>query len=163
MPNIKGKFVAFCEGDDFWSNEKKLQMQYEVMSNFNLKASFHNTQIVDEEGNEIKEKMYPPVEKNNILTQMGGIFPGRYMLYFLTSGNCYLHISSFMLDAEEYIKYETDKPEFTVELNALGIGDCPLISYFAALEKTVYFPIAMSCYRNSHEGSFTYEMLKKMK
>ena len=31
LPLIHGRYVASCEGDDFWINENKLQMQYDAM------------------------------------------------------------------------------------------------------------------------------------
>src|SRR5690606_25596514 len=29
--SARGTFIALCEGDDFWTDEKKLQKQYEFM------------------------------------------------------------------------------------------------------------------------------------
>lgn len=31
IPRAKGKYVAFCEGDDFWVSKKKLQLQYNAL------------------------------------------------------------------------------------------------------------------------------------
>ena len=33
IPRIKGKYVALCEGDDYWIDEYKLQKLFEVMEN----------------------------------------------------------------------------------------------------------------------------------
>lgn len=30
-PRAKGKYLAFCEGDDYWCYENKLQNQFDVM------------------------------------------------------------------------------------------------------------------------------------
>ena len=39
----KGKYIALCEGDDYWINENKLQLQVEYMEkNPNCTLLFHN-------------------------------------------------------------------------------------------------------------------------
>ena len=43
FPKVKGKYIAFCDGDDFWTDKKKLQIQVESMEkNPEVNMSFHS-------------------------------------------------------------------------------------------------------------------------
>lgn len=46
----KTPFIAICDGDDYWTDSRKLQNQFDYMSSHPLmRACFHDTQIVVEE------------------------------------------------------------------------------------------------------------------
>lgn len=43
LPYVRGKYIAYCEGDDYWSYEGKLQAQYDLMeSHPEVSLCYHN-------------------------------------------------------------------------------------------------------------------------
>lgn len=47
----RGRYIAFCEGDDFWTDPQKLQRQFDAMeAHPACSICFHHTRVVDENG-----------------------------------------------------------------------------------------------------------------
>ena len=69
-PLIKGKYVALCEGDDYWTDPQKLEKQVRFLEdNPDYVLSFHDAKVINEQGQFIKGSKMPVAAKRDVSSE----------------------------------------------------------------------------------------------
>lgn len=150
-PIAKGKYIAFCEGDDFWTNENKLQMQVDFLEkNPDYTACAHNTIMHDCSGK----------HKDSLVVNSGNEHDVKFEEVIWGMQNAY-QTSALVVKKEALLNV----PEFCKNAYKHGFGDLPNAIWFTIMGKIRFMPDVMSTYRSmssdSSWSSNTYTVRKK--
>ena len=139
-PKAKGKYLAWCEGDDFLIDENKLQMQYDIMEkNPNCHLCLHKVGLISKDGKSLNRTL-PNFNLQEKIISTKEFFK-------LTIPNHNFHTSSYFLRREEYKNYIVDFMNIRKMFRNCGIGDIPILLYFGQLNEIYYINKIMSNYR----------------
>lgn len=144
----KGKYVAYCDGDDYWTDPYKLQKQVDFLeSNDDYSTCFHYAKIFNQEKGEFEEQRLGPLEAKECYS----------IDDLLESLNC-IPTCSVVFRNKLY-------PELPAWYYKLSIGDYPLHILNALKGKIGLINEDMSVYRRHKQGVFSggsekYNLLK---
>lgn len=136
----KGKYIALCEGDDFWCNENKLQIQFDFMEQ-NVDYSLVTTNSYICVDDKIKKRK-KTISKNTDISIQDIL---KYEFIFTTNS---------MFFRRKFLK---DLPQYYYECS---IGDRPLIIYLSLCGKVYYIKDRMSVYRFNAAGSWSSKQIE---
>ncbi len=137
FPRARGTYIAMCEGDDYWTEEGKLQAQIDYLeSHPDCSLCIHSANIITMDGSR-SEKQMRPYTKNNVISPKE-----------IIDKSCGYPTASMVFRAsliKELPLYYTNCP----------VGDTPLQLMAAAKGYGYYIDRAMSIYRLGGASSWT--------
>ncbi len=139
-PHVRGKYVAFCEGDDYWTDPSKLQRQVDWMETHpDCSACVHNTVLhYCEDGHDelLLDRYEGSVDYAQLIPSVAGAF----------------HTSA-LLGRREIL---ADPPDFYDVACRYGFGDYPIALWLRLNGRIHYLDRSMSVYRiNSTDSAWS--------
>lgn len=146
LHQCKGEYIAFCEGDDYWNTNDKIEKQLKaIMSNKSAVMIAHKSQLISDYRN-LKSTIIPdyPIE-NNIIQFKDILNPYKQKPCHTSS----FFIRKSSLEIEKL--YECIKDE--------AFGDTPLIALISTHGSILLLDEVLSTYR-LHKNGFSNQSIK---
>jgi hypothetical protein len=136
VPECRGEFVAICEGDDFWTDQTKLQLQQDLLREHpNVSACFHDSTTIRQENEAWVAEFNTTWPRDEVLTED------------LLEGNPAMTCTAF-LRSEAFPR----NPEL---FQGLKMGDLPLWIFYSLKGPILWIHRNMGAYRLHGAGSWS--------
>ncbi len=142
IPNARGKYLAFCEGDDYWTDPDKLQLQADFLdSHPDYAACVHNTVRHFCQSSRPDEPFVPPAGDRDL--SFADVVPGMGRAF---------HTSSLLARRDILARH----PDFYHISFRYGVGDYPDALWLSLNGPIRFLERSMSVYRVcSNPGSWS--------
>ncbi len=131
----RGKYIAPCEGDDYWTDNAKLQKQVDFLeSHPDFSLCFHNAYLVDETGTRSEEKLFRKYTKD---------------IYTIEDV-----LADWLIPTASIMYRNSFLPPLPDWYFRAPVGDVPVFAMLAARGPMKLLPGVMSAYR-IHAGGVT--------
>lgn len=150
FPRAKGKYIAICEGDDYWIDPYKLQKQIDYLeSNPDCSLCFHNAKVIDATNGNEKVKVHVPWAPYNekyYYNKSSKYNAGELALLD------FIPTASLVFPRKLSTVFSENPPEW---ITKAIVGDAPIRLVLANYGYSYYIDHVMSVYRVNVEGSST--------